>query len=72
MIGKLMAKYPGNLCGHYVPHMFRVAYPEICERGVIYVDTWPVSPPMLTVFHPDMMSQFTVEQSQPKHDHLHR
>jgi cytochrome P450 len=38
---------------------------------VVYLDVWPISPPMLAVFHPDIMSQYTVEHSQPKHEHLH-
>lgn len=45
-------------------------YPDVCSKGVIYLDTWPISPPMLSVSHPDIMSQFTVDNSRLKHEHL--
>jgi cytochrome P450 len=70
-VGKLMSKYPSNLHGQCLPIILQEFFPEICARGLVYVDVWPISPPMLAVFHPDMMSQYTVEHSLPKHEHLH-
>jgi cytochrome P450 len=66
-----MAKYPRNLHGQCLPIILQEFSPDICARGLVYVDVWPISPPMLAVFHPDMMSQYTVEHSLAKHEHLH-
>jgi cytochrome P450 len=66
-----MAKFPRDLHGQCLPIILREAFPDICARGLIYLDVWPISPPMLAVFHPDIMNQFTVAQSLPKHEHLH-
>jgi cytochrome P450 len=70
-IGKHMAKYPSNLHGQCLPNVLQQFFPDICARGLVYLDIWPISPPMLAVFHPDIMSQFTVAESLPKHEHLH-
>ncbi|KAK8097727.1 cytochrome P450 [Apiospora kogelbergensis] len=40
------------------------------DAGALYMDVWPMSPPLLAVFRPDMMAQFTQDQSQPKHDNM--
>lgn len=66
-----MAKYPSNLHGQCLPLVIQEFYPDICARGLVYLDVWPISAPMLAVFHPDMMSQYTVNSSLPKHDSLH-
>jgi cytochrome P450 len=66
-----MAKYPSNLHGQCLPIILQEFFPDICARGLVYLDVWPISPPMLAVFHPDMMSQYTVDHSMPKHEHLH-
>lgn len=42
------------------------AYPELMSEGVIYFDSWPFGKPMLAVFHPDLMAQFTQDKSLPK------
>ena len=65
-----MSKYPSNLHGQCLPIVLQEHYPDICAKGLVYVDVWPITPPMLFVFHPDIMSQFTVEQSLLKHEHL--
>jgi len=72
VVARLMAKYPLDTSGQYVPLLLAKEYPEICNCGLVYVDTWPIAPPMLAVFHPDMMSQFTQETSLPKHDMLRK
>ncbi|KAG6356748.1 hypothetical protein INS49_014622 [Diaporthe citri] len=38
------------------------AYPEICETGLVYFDSWPLSEATLAVFDPDLMAQFTQDQ----------
>jgi len=65
-----MSKYPSNVHGQCLPNVLQEHYPDICARGLVYVDVWPITPPMLAVFHPDMMSQFTVDHSLLKHEHL--
>jgi cytochrome P450 len=63
-----MAKYPLDTNGQVVPLLLAKEYPEICSCGLVYVDTWPIAPPMLAVFHPELMAQFTQETSMPKHE----
>lgn len=46
------------------------AFPELEKAGAMYIDNWPIMPPMLAVFHPDMMAEFTQTTSLPKHPHL--
>ncbi|KAJ5267003.1 hypothetical protein N7478_009811 [Penicillium angulare] len=69
-VGKAMAKYPPGLNGGYLPFIMAKEYPELEVPGIMYLDMWPISPPMLTVFNPDMMAAFTQEPSLPKHPHL--
>jgi cytochrome P450 len=66
-----MAKLPRDLHGQCLPLVLKETYPDIYARGLIYLDIWPISPPMLAVFHPEIMNQFTVAKSPPKHEHLH-
>jgi cytochrome P450 len=54
-----------------VPLLFARKYPEKFKDGIIYLDNWPFAPPMLAVFEPDMMAQFTQETSLPKHEMMH-
>jgi cytochrome P450 len=65
-----MAKQPPDTNGQTVPLLLAKEYPEICDCGLVYFDTWPISVPILAVFHPNMMAQFTQETSLPKHDML--
>ncbi|GKT41014.1 cytochrome P450 monooxygenase aflN [Colletotrichum spaethianum] len=62
-----MAKQPPGLTGMVMPLLLLRQYPELCKKGVVYVDTWPIGPPMLAVFHPQIADQFTQERSLPKH-----
>ncbi|KAK7727977.1 hypothetical protein SLS63_006828 [Diaporthe eres] len=39
------------------------AYPEICENGLVYFDSWPLGEATLAVFDPDLMAQFTQDRS---------
>ncbi|KAI7788567.1 hypothetical protein LA080_008457 [Diaporthe eres] len=45
-------------------------YPDVAEQAVLYLDTWPFSHPMMAVFHPDIMAQFTQDNSRPKHSQM--
>ncbi|KAK7992677.1 cytochrome P450 monooxygenase aflN [Apiospora saccharicola] len=65
-------KSPPSLHGQMMPLLLAREYPEAMEAGAIYMDVWPVSPPMLAVFRPDMMAQFTQDQSQLKHPYVAR
>jgi cytochrome P450 len=63
-----MSKVPPLVPGQSVPLLLHREYPEILGSGVAYLDLWPIASPMLAVFHPDVMAQFTQETSRPKHD----
>ncbi|OTA91288.1 hypothetical protein M434DRAFT_76457 [Hypoxylon sp. CO27-5] len=67
-IAKLHIKYkiPRDANGHWVFHHLKREYPELTSKGLIYMDPWPVGYPMIAVYHPDMMAQFTQENSLPK------
>ncbi|KAH8778644.1 cytochrome P450 [Diaporthe sp. PMI_573] len=70
IMGKIQAKYPTDLHPQCMPLLLAQEYPEIAEQAVLYLDTWPFSHPMLAVFHPDMMAQFTQDNSRPKHTQM--
>jgi cytochrome P450 len=70
LVAKIMMKYTPDLHGQMAPYMLALEYPEVAKHGVLYMDVWPVSEPMLAVFHPDMMAQFTQDTSRPKHSLL--
>ncbi|OKL56065.1 hypothetical protein UA08_08623 [Talaromyces atroroseus] len=66
---KVMAAYPSDIYGHYLPLLIEKEYPDICKsRGVMYIDSWPLANPMLAVYDPGLMNQFTTENSRPKHE----
>ncbi|KAF5560789.1 sterigmatocystin biosynthesis protein [Fusarium phyllophilum] len=67
-VGKIMAKYPGDVHGQLMPDFLARDYPEIAELGMCYIDLWPISWPMLVTFHPDIAAQFTQETPRPKHE----
>lgn len=69
VVAKSMAKYPRDTNPHYLPFVLAKEYPDagLLEPGLIYLDTWPISPPMIQVFHPDMMAQFMQETVLAKH-----
>ena len=41
-------------------------YPEVFKDGLAYMDLWPFMAVNLSVFHPDMIAQFTQDPSMPK------
>jgi cytochrome P450 len=65
-----MSKYPRDVHGQYMPVLLAKEYPELELPGLMYIDLWPVAPPMLAVFHPDMMAEFTQTTNLPKHPSL--
>lgn len=66
-----MTKEPMDINGQMAPLFLAREYPEVAKHGLLYMDVWPMSEPMLAVFHPDLMAQFTQEHSRPKHPLLH-
>lgn len=63
-----MAKYPRDLHGQWLAVVLQEKFPDIFAPGVVYLDVWPITAPMIVVFHPDLMNQFTVEKSFLKHE----
>lgn len=60
-------KVPPDVHSQNTPKLPIKEYPEIRKAGAFYMDVWPVSQPLLVVFDPEMMAQFTQDQSQLKH-----
>jgi cytochrome P450 len=66
-----MANQPARTSGLYVPLLLARKYPELFEdAGCIYLDMWPIASPMLAVYHPDLMAQYTQVTSLPKHGQM--
>lgn len=61
---------PPDAYGHRFPILIAREYPEVAAKGACYLDLWPTAPPILAVYHPDMMSQFTQDDNQPKYHRL--
>ncbi|KAI5920654.1 cytochrome P450 [Camillea tinctor] len=59
-------KFPRDANGQWMFHFIRMEYPEIASAGLLYMDPWPISYPIIAVYHPDMMNQFVQENSLPK------
>lgn len=70
IMAKVMSKYPPGAASQYMFPALLELYPELADQGGLYVDVWPIFPPMIVVFDPDMISQFTQDRSLPKHEHL--
>ena len=70
--GKVMAKLPRHTSGQLLPLLLSRDHPDLFSSGLAYLDMWPFSPPIIAVFHPDIMAQFTQETSLPKHNLMHR
>jgi cytochrome P450 len=68
VLAKVAIKYrhPRDAQAHWMFHFIQKAYPEVVKCGLVYMDTWPIGYPMIAVFEPGMMAQFTQEISQPK------
>lgn len=68
IVGKLMATIPSNSHGQYLPGLLRRAYPNLGPN--FYLDTWPLSSPILFIAEPATLHQVTQEHSLPKHPEL--
>ncbi|KAH8897352.1 cytochrome P450 [Thozetella sp. PMI_491] len=68
VFAKVAIKYktPRDAAGFWQFHFLQKEYPELASAGLFYIDTWPIAYPMIVVFNPDMLNQFTQVQSQPK------
>ncbi|RYP46982.1 hypothetical protein DL768_006905 [Monosporascus sp. mg162] len=68
-IGKVSMKaaLPRDATSHWQMHFLRQEFPELASAGLLYMDVWPISFPMVAVFDPDMIAQFTQTQSLPKY-----
>lgn len=69
-MGKVLAKHPSDIGGHTNFHALAQEHPHLAKAGAFYVDVWPISWPMLVVFHPDLCAQFTQDNPFPKHEIL--
>lgn len=65
-----MTKYPRDTAGQIIPILLTNEYPELLAQGLICMDVWPITNPMLAVFQPDMVAQFCQSPSMPKSDLL--
>ncbi|XXG98644.1 hypothetical protein Hte_004971 [Hypoxylon texense] len=63
-------KIPRDGNGQWTFHHLQLEYPEIAGKGIIYLDVWPIGYPIIAVYHPEMIAQFTQEHSLPKYDKM--
>lgn len=72
MAGEVSKKFgmPPDAYGHRFPILIAKMFPEIAAKGAVYMDLWPIADPVLAVYHPEMMAQFTQEDSLPKFHRL--
>lgn len=59
-------KWPSDMNPAIFPWAVMKEYPEMCEPGAVYLDIWPITPPLLIALDPDMARQFCQEPSAPK------
>jgi cytochrome P450 len=67
-----MDEHPPGVSPMYIPLILARKYPEIAKFGCVYMDNWPFAPPMMAVFNPDLMAQFTQDAARPKHEMMYR
>lgn len=60
-------KHPSDISYVMVPWALIQEYPELCEPGLLYLDLWPISRPMLIAVDAEIAKQFCQEPSAPKH-----
>ncbi|KAI1209514.1 cytochrome P450 [Annulohypoxylon truncatum] len=68
-IARASMKYgiPRDAHGHWTFYHLKREYPDILNKGIMYMDVWPIGYPMIAVYHPDLMAQFIQENSLPKY-----
>lgn len=54
-----------------LPDILAKEYPDVAAQGLLYIDTWPLSGPLLAVLHPDMAAQFMQNVFLPRHYSQH-
>ncbi|KAF2725982.1 cytochrome P450 [Polychaeton citri CBS 116435] len=62
---KLSRRMPKGAHLHAMPNLVKQEYPEL--GAYFYLDPWPIAHQMLVVSDAEMMNQFTVQRSLPKH-----
>jgi cytochrome P450 len=63
---KVSMKYPRDVDQQPVPYLLLREHPHLTATGMLYMDVWPIGPPMVAVIHPDIMAQYTQTVSLPK------
>lgn len=60
-IGKVMASgtLPPKAHSHWLPLLFLETHPKLAGKGIMYLDIWPISQPLLSLYHPDLIGQLT-------------
>lgn len=60
-IGKVMVKrkLPPKCHTHWLPLLFLEEVPELAQKGILYLDVWPISQPLISLYHPDLIAQLT-------------
>lgn len=53
------SKFPAKAHSHWLPILFLQEYPELAKKGILYLDTWPITEPLLAIYHPDLLTQIT-------------
>ena len=61
----MLAKLPPHASSLYFGDEIRRLFPHLTDG--FYLDFWPISSPLLTIFNPEMLCQLTQKQPQPKH-----
>lgn len=56
---KSMMRYPTDMFGHSMATVLLEDHPEFNDVGAFYIDLWPVADPMIYIFHPGLMAQYT-------------
>lgn len=59
-------KFPPKAHTHWLPILFMQEYPELANKGILYLDVWPISAPLLAIWHLDLLNQVQ-EGNFPKH-----
>ena len=67
-----MTEQPEAASAMYIPLLLARKHPELAKFGAIYMDNWPFAPPMMAVWDPQLVAQFTQDVARPKHPMMYR
>lgn len=70
VVNGVLSKLPWDAHGQYGASLLQRADPSL--GSIIYLDTWPFSPPILWVMSPEALHQVTTTHSLPKHAGMKR